>query len=162
LSYAKALLAAERGEPGFAWKFAAYMRDLVRGKGNRIQGSVAPAILAAADPDGAFTKEYTYRCLLHLADDVALFVAHGKSLGLGAVPAAARRGMARALAEFDDYQLLKYSQKQFPLLARRANGAYKTLRLVDAVGLCKSELAPSARRIYEYLHAPTRERASKR
>src|SRR5215217_730554 len=51
-SYAAALLAAERHERGFGWKFAAYMRDPVKGKGNRIQGSVAPAILAAADPEG--------------------------------------------------------------------------------------------------------------
>ena len=160
-SYAQALLAAERVEPGFAWKFAAYVRDPERGKGNRIQGSVAPAILAAADPDGPFTEEYTFRCLRHRADDVALFVAHGKNLGLGDVPAAAKRGMARALSGFDDYQLLKYAQKQFPLLERRKNGARKTLRLVDAMGLCKAELDPRTRRIYEYLHASTRERAEK-
>src|SRR5262245_10336165 len=51
-SYARALLAAERHERGFGWKFAAYMRDPRRGKGNRIQGTIAPAILSAADPDG--------------------------------------------------------------------------------------------------------------
>ncbi len=159
-SYAQALLAAERAEPGFGWKFAAYVRDPERGKGNRIQGSVAPAILAAADPAGRFTEEYTYRCLRHRADDVALFVAHGKNLGLGEVPEAARRGMARALAGFDDYQLLKYASRQLPLLERRAGKPErrKTLRLVDAMGICKAHLDERTRSIYEYLHAPTRER----
>ena len=38
-SYSKALLAAERHERGFGWKFAAYMRDPKLGKGNRIQGA---------------------------------------------------------------------------------------------------------------------------
>lgn len=158
-SYAQALLAAEKKESGFGWKFAAYMRDPERGKGNRIQGSVAPAILAAADPSGRFTAEYTYKCLRHRADDVALFVAHLKNLGLGEVPKAARQGMARALAEMDEYQLLKYASRQFPLLERRANGRRKSLRLVDAMGICKTNLDERTRRIYEYLHAPTRERA---
>ncbi len=159
-SYAQALLAAERAEPGFGWKFAAYMRDPERGKGNRIQGSVAPAILGAADPTGPFTEEYTYRCLRHRADDVALFVTHGKNLGLGELPEAARRGMARALADFDDYQLLKYASRQFPLLERRAGKPElrKTLRLVDAMGICKAHLDERTRAIYGYLHAPTRER----
>lgn len=158
-SYARALLAAEKKEPGFGWKFAAYMRDPERGKGNRIQGSVAPAILAAADPDGRFTAEYTYKCLRHRADDVALFVAHMTNLGLGEVPKAARQGMAKALGEMDEYQLLKYASRQFPLLKRRANGRRKSLRLVDAMGICKADLDARTRRIYAYLHAPTRERA---
>lgn len=160
-SYAKALLAAEKAERGFGWKFAAYMREPERGKGNRIQGSVAPAILAAADPRGRYTAEYTYKCLRHRADDVALFVAHMKNLGLGEVPEAAKKGMARALGEMDEYQILKYASRQFPLLERRANGQRKSLRLVDAMGICKAHLDERTRRIYEYLHAPTRERANR-
>ncbi|WP_338863297.1 hypothetical protein [Myxococcus stipitatus] len=157
--YASALLGAERHERGFGWKFAAYMRDPVKGKGNRIQGSVAPAILAAADPEGPFTEEYTFRCLRHRADDVALFVTHFENLGLGEVPVAARKGMARALAEMDEYQVLKYSRRQFPLLRRRKNGQRASLRLVDAMGVAKAHLDERTLKLYRYLHAPTRERA---
>ncbi|QSQ12638.1 hypothetical protein [Myxococcus landrumensis] len=157
--YATALLHAERHERGFGWKFAAYMRDPVKGKGNRIQGSVAPAILAAADPGGPFTEEYTFRCLRHRADDVALFVTHFENLGLGEVPEAARKGMARALAQMDEYQVLKYSRRQFPLMRRRKNGQRASLRLVDAMGLAKVHLDERTLKLYRYLHAPTRERA---
>ncbi|MFP2906039.1 hypothetical protein ACLESD_13460 [Pyxidicoccus sp. 3LFB2] len=157
-AYSAALLAAERHERGFGWKFAAYMRDPVKGKGNRIQGSLAPAILAAADPEGAFTEEYTFRCLRHRADDVALFVTHFENLGLGEVPPAARKGMARALAEMDEYQVLKYAGRQFPLLRRRKNGQRASLRLVDAMGLAKAHLDERTLKLYRYLHAPTRER----
>ncbi|MCE9670820.1 hypothetical protein LY474_23720 [Myxococcus stipitatus] len=157
-SYAAALLAAERHERGFGWKFAAYMRDPVKGKGNRVQGSIAPAILAAADPEGPFTEEYTFRCLRHRADDAVLFVTHLENLGLGAVPEAARKGLARALAGFDEYQLLKYSRRQFPLARRRANGKRASLRLVDVMGLVKAHLDARTLKLYRYLHAPTRER----
>ncbi|MFY1825919.1 hypothetical protein ACN47A_08410 [Myxococcus fulvus] len=157
-SYAAALLAAERHERGFGWKFAAYMRDPVKGKGNRIQGSVAPAILAAADPEGPFTEEYTFRCLRHRADDVALFLTHFENLGLGEVPPAARKGMARALAGMDGYQLLKYARRQFPVARRRKNGQRASLRLVDAMGVAKAHLDERTLKLYQYLHAPTRER----
>ncbi|WP_164016434.1 hypothetical protein [Pyxidicoccus trucidator] len=159
-AYSAALLAAERHERGFGWKFAAYMRDPVKGKGNRIQGSLAPAILAAADPEGAFTEEYTFRCLRHRADDVVLFVTHFENLGLGEVPVAARKGMARALAEMDEYQVLKYAGRQFPVLRRRKNGQRASLRLVDAMGLAKAHLDERTLKLYRYLHAPTRERGS--
>ncbi|NTX34548.1 hypothetical protein HUA78_08875 [Myxococcus sp. CA033] len=159
-SYAAALLAAERHERGFAWKFAAYMRDPVKGKGNRIQGSVAPAILAAADPEGPFTEEYTFRCLRHRADDVALFLTHFDHLGLGEVPEAARKGMARALAGMDLYQLLKYAGRRFPLSRRRKNGQRASLRLVDAMGVAKAHLDERTLKLYHYLHAPTRERTA--
>jgi hypothetical protein len=82
-----------------------------------------------------------------------------KNLGLGEVPEAAKQGMARALGELDEYQILKYASRQFPLLERRANGERKSLRLVDAMGICKAHLDERTRRLYEYLHAPTRERA---
>jgi hypothetical protein len=156
-SYARALLAAERHERGFGWKFAAYMRDPKQGKGNRVQGSVAPAILAAADPAGPFTEEYTFRCLRHRADDVALFATHFSNLGLGEVPEAARRGMARALGAMDAYQLLKYAKRQFPLMRKRANGKRASLRLVDAMGIAKAYLDAPTLKLYRYLHAPTRE-----
>ncbi|MFY2563428.1 hypothetical protein ACN469_37890 [Corallococcus terminator] len=158
--YAAALLAAERHERGFGWKFAAYMRDPVKGKGNRIQGSAAPAILSAADPDGPFTEEYTFRCLRHRADDVAVFVTHFDNLGLGEVPEAARKGMARALADMDLYQLLKYAGRRFPLSRRRKNGQRASLRLVDAMGVAKAHLDERTLKLYRYLHAPTRERSA--
>lgn len=159
-SYAAALLGAERHERGFGWKFAAYMRDPVKGKGNRIQGSVAPAILAAADPEGPFTEEYTFRCLRHRADDVAVFLTHFDNLGLGEVPEAARKGMARALAGMDLYQLLKYAGRQFPLSRRRKSGQRASLRLVDAMGVAKAHLDERTLKLYRYLHAPTRERSA--
>lgn len=159
-SYAAALLAAERHERGFGWKFGAYMRDPVKGKGNRIQGSVAPAILAAADPEGPFTEEYTFRCLRHRADDVAVFLTHFDNLGLGEVPEAARKGMARALAGMDLYQVLKYAGRQFPLSRRRKNGQRASLRLVDAMGVAKAHLDERTLKLYRYLHAPTRERSA--
>ncbi|MCP3099805.1 hypothetical protein LZ198_13100 [Myxococcus sp. K15C18031901] len=157
-AYAAALLAAERHERGFGWKFATYMRDPVEGKGNRIQGSLAPAILAAADPEGPFTEEYTFRGLRHRADDAVLFVTHFQNLGLGEVPEAARKGLARALAQFDEYQLLKYARRQFPLARRRPNGKHASLRLVDVMGLAKAHLDARTLKLYRYLHAPTRAR----
>lgn len=157
-SYARALLAAERAERGFGWKFAAYMRDPRRGKGNRIQGTIASAILSAADPDGPFTAEYVAKCLSNRADDVVRFVAHFDNLGLGDVPAQAREGMARALAGMDEYQLLKYARRQFPLARRRANGKPASLRLVDAMGLARQHLPPRTLALYHYLHAPTRQK----
>jgi hypothetical protein len=158
-AYARALVAAERHEPGFGWKFAAYMRDPKKGKGNRIQGSLAPAILAAADPDGPFTAEYAYQCLRHRADDAVLFAAHFANLELGDVPPAARAGMGRALSEMDEYQLLKYARKQFPLLRERGNGKPASLRLVDALGIARAHLTGATAALYRYLHAPTRARA---
>lgn len=157
-AYAQALVAAEKKERGFGWKFAAYMRDPKKGKGNRIQGSMAPAILSAADPDGPFTAEYVEKCLRHRADDVALFASHFVNLGLDAIPEAAKRGMAAALASMDEYQILKYSTRQFPLLTLRENGRPKSLRLVDAMGIARNYLPPPVRALYDYLKAPTREK----
>lgn len=155
-SYTQALLAAEKHERGFGWKFAAYMRDPKRGKGNRIQGTVAPAILAAADPEGPYTAEYVAKCLSHRADDVAVFATHFVNLDLGEVPPAARKGMANALALMDEYQILKYAGRQLPLASKRENGRAKSLRLVDAMGLCRAFHTDGVKKLYEYLHAPTR------
>lgn len=157
-SYSQALLAAERHERGFGWKFAAYMRDPKLGKGNRIQGTVAPAVLAAADPDGPFTATYVAKCLKHRADDVAVFATHFTNLGLGEIPAAARKGMADALAQMDEYQILKYAGRQVPLVTERVDGKKKSLRLVDAMGIAKEHLALETRKLYDYLRAPTRGR----
>ena len=155
-AYAQALVAAEQREPGFGWKFAAYMRDPKRGKGNRIQGSVAPAILSAARPDDPHVEEYVYRCLKHRADDIPVFASHFTNLGLGEVPSAALRGMARALDSMDEYQLLKYASKQFPLNRRCRSGGKASIRLVDAMGMARPYLSPRLVRLYRYLHAPTR------
>lgn len=158
-AYSRALLAAERHEPGFAWKFAAYMRDPENGKGNRIQGTIAAAILCAAYPSSEFTEEYTYRCLKHRADDLVLFVCHFTNLGLGDIPEAARRAMARAANEMDEYQLLKYAGRQFTIARSRVKGKKKvraSLRLADALGIARLYLSPDKLAIYKYLHAPTR------
>ncbi|MBI5176338.1 MAG: hypothetical protein HY986_25870 [Candidatus Melainabacteria bacterium] len=158
-AYSEALLAAEAFEPGFGWKFAAYMRDPQNGKGNRIQGSVAAAILASNDPSGVFTEEYTYKCLRHRADDLVIFLTHFYNLHLGDVPEAAKRGMARAANGMDEYQLLKYAGKQYPILRLRASGKRKkraSLRIVDALGLAKAYLNEQSLAIYNYLHAPSR------
>lgn len=158
-SYSRALLAAERHEPGFAWKFAAYMRDPKIGKGNRIQGTIAAAILCAAYPSSQFTEEYTYRCLKHRADDLVLFVCHFTNLGLGDIPEAAKRAMARAANEMDEYQLLKYAGRQFAIARYRRRGNKRvraSLRLADALGIARRYLSPDKLAIYKYLHAPTR------
>ncbi|MCA9806151.1 MAG: hypothetical protein KC777_29490 [Cyanobacteria bacterium HKST-UBA02] len=158
-SYSRALLAAERHEPGFAWKFAAYMRDPKNGKGNRIQGTIAAAILCTAYPCTEFTEEYTYRCLKHRADDLVLFLCHFINLGLGDIPEAARRAMARAANEMDEYQLLKYSGRQFTIARYRRKGKKRvraSLRLADALGIARKYLSPDKLAIYNYLHAPTR------
>ena len=42
---AKALLGAAEVEPRFPWQYTAWIRDPVHGKGNRIQGSLAPGFL---------------------------------------------------------------------------------------------------------------------
>jgi hypothetical protein len=160
-AYSKALLAAEAHERGFGWKYAAYVRDPKLGKGNRIQGTVAPAVLAAADPDGPHTAAYVAKCLRHRADDVAVFATHFPNLGIGEVPSAARKGMADALAQMDEYQILKYASRQFPLAQKRENRERKSLRLADAMGLAKEYLNPDLRQLYEYLHAPTREKTAK-
>lgn len=154
--YSKALLIAEQAEPGFAWKFAAYMRDPKNGKGNRIQGTVAPAILSAAAAESEFVEEYVYKCLCHRADDLVKFVTHFVNLDLGAIPEPAKKGMARAANQFDEYQLLKYARKQYPVLKRRKNGRRASLRLVDALGICKKYLNCDTLLIYQYLHAPAR------
>lgn len=158
-SYSRALLAAERHEPGFAWKFAAYMRDPKIGKGNRIQGTIAAAILCAAYPSSQFTEEYTYRCLKHRADDLVLFVCHFTNLGLGDIPEAAKRAIARAANEMDEYQLLKYAGRQFAIARYRRRGNKRvraSLRLADALGIARRYLSPDKLAIYKYLHAPTR------
>ncbi|MGD9684441.1 MAG: DUF2828 family protein [Candidatus Obscuribacterales bacterium] len=160
-AYSRALLAAERHEPGFAWKFAAYMRDPGDGKGNRIQGTIAAAILCAAHPCSEFTEEYTYRCLKHRADDLVLFACHFTNLGLGDIPDAARRGMARAAGEMDEYQLLKYAGRQFTIARYRKKGKKRvraSLRLVDALGIAREYLSPDKLAVYNYLHAPTRQK----
>lgn len=151
-SYAKALLAAWRVEPRFPWQFAAWMRDPKRGKGNRIQGSLAPAILDATLDETEHTERYIAKCLSHRADDVIAFMMHYRQLGLGLPSPAARRGMARALASFDEYQLMKYAS------------AKQQLRLCDVIYFVRPELealgeeGELALKVGRYLHAPTRDR----
>lgn len=156
--YSKALIAAEEREHGFGWKFAHWMRNPKDGKGNRIQGSVAPAILSARYPESEFVQEYVYKCLRYRPDDVMLFASHFTNFGMGDIPEPAKKGMGKAINGFDEYQLLKYSKKEAELLSRRENGRTKTLRLVDAMGVCKDHLDDFHRAMYGYFHAPTTEK----
>lgn len=149
---AEALLAAARVEPRFPWQYGAWMRDPKGGKGNRIQGSAVPAILDGLLGETPWTEDYVARSLGHRADDVIAFVEHYKHLALGAPSAAARRGVARALAGFDEYQLLKYASVK------------GDVRLCDVIYLVKAELEALgeagrlALEVGAYLHAPTRAR----
>lgn len=150
--FARALVDAARVEPAFPWQYGAWMRDPVEGKGNRVQGSLVPALLDALLDESAYTERYVELCLGHRPDDLIAFVAHFRDLGLGEPSAAARRGMARALLRFDEYQLLKYA---------RARGA---IRLCDVILMLRKELealgepARLALTVGRVLHAPTRDR----
>ncbi len=152
---AKALIAAYKTEPRFAWQYGAWMRDPKNGKGNRIQGSVVPALLDALCDDSEYTAQYVAQCLSHRVDDLMAFVEHYKNLGLGQPSAAARRGIAVALTRFDEYQLMKYK------------GTKRDVRLCDVIYLVKPELealgddATLALAAGRYLHAPTRKRSER-
>lgn len=151
-SFAQALCAAHRAEAKFPWQYGAWMRDPKRGKGNRIQGSLAPALLDSLLDETGDTEDYVARCLGHRPDDTAAFLTHYQRLDLGRPSRAARRGMARALAGFDEYQLTKYA------------GADDEVRLCDAILFVGDELAALgdagrlALEVGRYLHAPTRAR----
>lgn len=151
--YAEALIDAWRAEPKFAWQYAAWMRDPKNGKGNRIQGSLAPALLDALVDESAHNEEYIAQCLSHRPDDVTAFVRHFQRLGLGRPSASARRGMARALTHFDEYQLTKYAEQKAD-----------DVRLCDAIAIVSDELVELgeagrlARDVGRYLHASSRDR----
>lgn len=149
----QALLGAWRAEPRFAWQYGAWMRDPRRGKGNRIQGAVVPALLDALVESTAYNEVYVAACLGHRVDDLMTFVEAYRQLNLGQPSAAARRGMALALCGYDEYQLMKYA------------GRGRQVRLCDVIYMVRAELeALGARgqlalRVGRYLHAPTRQRA---
>ena len=153
-AYARALIQAARVEPRFPWQFAAWMRDPRQGKGNRIQGSLAPALLDATFGPLEHTARYVALCLRHRPDDVIAFVLHYKKLGLGTPSQAARQGMALALAAFDEYQLMKYAR------------AKSELRLCDVIMMARQELealgpeGQLALAVGRYLHAPSRAKAA--
>ena len=150
--FAEALLAAWRLEPAFAWQYGAWMRDPVRGKGNRIQGSLVPAILDALTDESELNEKYVAMCLGHRPDDVCAFIEHFAGLRLGTMTQSARRGIAKALAGFDEYQLMKYA------------GSKRDVRLCDAIMMVRRELEALgdegrlALDVGRYLHAPTRRR----
>ncbi len=148
-----ALMAVYEIEPRFAWQYGAWMRDPKNGKGNRVQGSLVPAIL-----DGLYgmtddSVRYIAMCLSHRPDDVVAFYTHFDNLGLGKPSSAARMGMAIALTSFDEYQLMKYAMKN------------EDVRLCDVIYMVRDELdvlgdkAKSPIAVGEYLHAPSRKRA---
>ncbi len=152
-NFAAALIRAWKTEPAFAWQYGAWMRDPKRGKGNRIQGSLVPALLDALVKHSAHNETYVAKCLSHRVDDVISFVDHFRQLGLGLPSASARKGMAVALSGFDEYQLMKYA---------RTN---KDLRLCDVIYMVREELEALGSQsahvlaVGRYLHAPTRKRA---
>ncbi len=147
-----AIVDAYHAEARFPWQYAAWMRDPKNGKGNRIQGAIVPAILDGLAGEQPWTEEYVEKCLKFRPDDVITFFAAYRNLSLGRPSAGARRGMARALLHFDEYQLMKYARQ-------RAN-----VRLADVLALLRSELEellPESRLALDvglYLHAPTRDR----
>lgn len=149
---ADALIKALAVEPRFAWQYGAWMRDAKRGKGNRIQGSLVPALLDGLAGESEWTEQYVAKCLSHRPDDVTAFLTHYKQLGLGSPSAAARRGVARALCSFDEYQLTKYAQSK------------ADMRLCDAIAIVRPELqalgddAALALDVGLYLHSSTRRR----
>lgn len=151
--FAEALLAAWRADPKFAWQYGAWMRDPVRGKGNRIQGSLVPAILDALTDETEHNEVYVARCLGHRPDDVCAFIEHYANLRMGSMTASAKRGVAKALAGFDEYQLMKYA------------GRKRDVRLCDAVMIVREELEALgdegrlALDVGRYLHASSSRRA---
>lgn len=62
-------------EPRFGWQYAAWMRDPKNGRGNRIQGSLAPAMLDALVDESEDNERYIAQCLSHRLDDVTAFCA---------------------------------------------------------------------------------------
>ncbi|MFN3197992.1 MAG: TROVE domain-containing protein [Bradymonadia bacterium] len=155
-TFAQSLLRAAQVDPKFPWQYAAWMRDPKRGKGNRIQGSLAPALLDALLPkdlrDEAIVAQYTALALSHRPDDVTACLTHYERLGLGRPSKAVRQGMALALTKFDEYQLLKYT------------GSRQKVRLCDVILMVREELealsdgGALALAVGRYLHAPTRSR----
>ncbi len=129
------------------------MRDPKSGKGNRIQGSLAPALLDAMVDESAHNAEYVAKCLSHRPDDVTAFLRHFQRLGLGRPSKSARQGMARALTAFDEYQLTKYAEQKSD-----------DVRLCDAIAFVSDELEALgeagrlARDVGRYLHASSRDR----
>lgn len=151
--FADALAAAHKVEPRFVWQYAAWMRDPKRGKGNRIQGSLAAALLDSMLDETEYTAQYVAACLGHRPDDVTAFVRHYDQLLPNRPTAAARRGMAQALARFDEYQLMKYAEQKAD-----------DVRLCDAIYLVRPQLealgadGALAIAVGEYLHASSRDR----
>lgn len=160
--FMQALVAANRHEPGFGWRYATWMRDPKRGKGNRIAGTVALATLCANFPEEqGLAVTYIPRVLAHRPDDVVQFLAHFENLGLmrlRKLPVWVRAPVAQALAAFDDYQLYKYRSLRFARPGVRANGKAGSIRLADALGLCKRHLDERTRGVWAYLRSTTRRR----
>ena len=150
--FAEALIEAYKADPKFVWQYGAWMRDPVEGKGNRVQGSLVPALLDALLDETEHTEEYVMRCLRWRADDVIAFYNHYFNLSLGRPSDAARRGVARALAQFDEYQLMKYAAQK------------EDVRLCDVIAMVRRELtelgdeARHALDVGAYLHASSRRR----
>ncbi len=148
----EALKAVVAVEPKFAWQYAAWMRDPKNGKGNRIQGSLVPAMLDGLTPDATFVAYYVQKCLSFRPDDVVAFFQHFERLGLGGPSVAARQGAARALTSFDEYQLMKYAN------------AKAEWRLCDVIAILRDELTALgadgelALNVGAYLHASSRDR----
>ena len=151
--FAEALLAAHKVDAKFVWQYAAWMREPLKGKGNRIQGSLVPALLDGLLGETEHTEAYVEQCLRWRADDAVAFFGHYFGLGLGRPSAAACRGVARALTHFDEYQLMKYAaQKQ-------------AVRLCDVIAMVRTSLeaigSPEAERVLtvgRYLHSSSRVR----
>lgn len=151
--FVDALVEAHKVDPRFVWQYGAWMRDPVKGKGNRIQGSLVAALLDALLDETEYTEEYVAKMLGHRPDDCVAFFTHFAQLGLGQPSASARVGVASALAGFDEYQLMKYTMRK------------ESIRLCDVIAMVRAELealgeaAQLVLNVGRYLHSSTRQRA---
>lgn len=150
--FASLLLGAHKAEPRFPWQYAAWIRDPKGGKGNRIQGTLAIALLDSLLDPSDFTRPYVRDILSHRPDDAIAFFAHFQALGLGKPSSEAQKGMAEALCRFDEYSFMKYARQQ------------EDLRLVDILSFLRPHLAELKKRaelvlaVGAYLRASSRKR----
>lgn len=152
LRFADLLLSSAKVDPRFAWQYAAWIRDPRGGKGNRIQGTLALAVLdGLLDPSG-LTRPYVAYVLQYRPDDALTFFRHFQVLRLGKPSKEALLGMADALCTFDEYSLMKYAAQS------------EELRLADLLSILRPQLESLGKRaslalsVASYLRATSRNR----
>ncbi|MEE4276333.1 MAG: TROVE domain-containing protein, partial [Thermoleophilia bacterium] len=123
---------ARRVDPLFAAKAAVYAR---RRFGMRTVTHVVAGELAARVKGELWTKRF-YDAVVVRPDDVTEILAYYASAhGIQPLPNSLKKGLARALRRFDDYELAKY------------RGRGHTVNLWDAVNLCHPRPTGPLRRL---------------